>query len=214
MGVSTRAGWSRSCRVVSQASWPGSDSAVPVAPPAAPVTLENPYKGLRAFQEADAPDFFGREVLTARMVARLAEDVPLARFLVVVVVLGLLGLGPLADASARAQEPDRGPAASATGVGSARVTDGGDEADGSNPTELDGSGGTSRFNGREPFLKWMIDASGPIGLVIALTLNHEGLTPDRVASVEREYEARYGVPTCDPLLDGCEKLVNKIRSMT
>src|SRR5436309_6102216 len=49
--------------------------------------------------------------------------------------------------------------------------------------------------------------------VIALTLNHEGLTPDRVASVEREYEARYGVPTCDPLLDGCEKLVNKIRSM-
>ena len=37
---------------------------------------ENPYKGLRAFQEADAPDFFGREALTERLLARLGEAVP------------------------------------------------------------------------------------------------------------------------------------------
>ena len=29
---------------------------------------------LRAFQQADAPDFFGREALTERLIARLAED--------------------------------------------------------------------------------------------------------------------------------------------
>jgi WD40 repeat protein/class 3 adenylate cyclase len=46
--------------------------------------VHNPYKGLRAFQEADAPDFFGREALTERLVTRLAEDVPLSRFLAVV----------------------------------------------------------------------------------------------------------------------------------
>ena len=49
--------------------------------------------------------------------------------------------------------------------------------------------------------------------VIALTLNHEDLLPDEVRRTESEYEARYGLPTCDPLLDGCEKLVNKIRTM-
>lgn len=31
----------------------------------------NPYKGLRAFQEADAGDFFGREALTSRLLERL-----------------------------------------------------------------------------------------------------------------------------------------------
>jgi len=35
------------------------------------VDVENPYKGLRAFQEADAPDFFGREALISRLLARL-----------------------------------------------------------------------------------------------------------------------------------------------
>jgi WD40 repeat protein/transcriptional regulator with XRE-family HTH domain len=44
----------------------------------------NPYKGLRAFQEADAPDFFGRETLTQQLRARLAEDGALSRFLAVV----------------------------------------------------------------------------------------------------------------------------------
>jgi WD40 repeat protein/serine/threonine protein kinase len=44
----------------------------------------NPYKGLRAFLEADALDFFGREHLTDRLVRRLAEPDPAARFLAVV----------------------------------------------------------------------------------------------------------------------------------
>ncbi|CAA9295450.1 MAG: High-affnity carbon uptake protein Hat/HatR [uncultured Chloroflexia bacterium] len=46
--------------------------------------LENPYKGLRAFREADADDFFGREVLTRELLARLADGSGLERFLAVV----------------------------------------------------------------------------------------------------------------------------------
>jgi DNA-binding SARP family transcriptional activator/ABC-type glycerol-3-phosphate transport system substrate-binding protein len=46
--------------------------------------IRNPYKGLRAFLEADAADFFGREAVTARLVRRLADDDPAARFLAVV----------------------------------------------------------------------------------------------------------------------------------
>jgi serine/threonine protein kinase/DNA-binding XRE family transcriptional regulator len=55
-------------------------------PPAVaePPTLANPYKGLRAFAEADAADFFGRAVLTQRLLERLAEEHALARFLAVV----------------------------------------------------------------------------------------------------------------------------------
>jgi WD40 repeat protein/transcriptional regulator with XRE-family HTH domain len=34
----------------------------------------NPYKGLRAFGEGDAADFFGREALTRRLIERLAGD--------------------------------------------------------------------------------------------------------------------------------------------
>jgi serine/threonine protein kinase len=44
----------------------------------------NPYKGLRAFLEADAGDFFGRETVTERLVRSLEEDDPAARFLAVV----------------------------------------------------------------------------------------------------------------------------------
>ena len=44
----------------------------------------NPYKGLRAFTEADAYDFFGRGALTRRLVARLSESGPGSRFLAVV----------------------------------------------------------------------------------------------------------------------------------
>jgi DNA-binding SARP family transcriptional activator len=41
-------------------------------PAVPPVTeLYNPYKGLRAFQEADADDFYGRDELVERLVARL-----------------------------------------------------------------------------------------------------------------------------------------------
>jgi WD40 repeat protein/class 3 adenylate cyclase len=42
--------------------------------------VANPYKGLRPFEEGDAPDFFGREKLTDQLVERLAET----RFLAVV----------------------------------------------------------------------------------------------------------------------------------
>jgi WD40 repeat protein/DNA-binding SARP family transcriptional activator len=48
------------------------------------ISRRNPYKGLRAFEEADAPDFFGREALVERLVMRLGEDHDLARFLAVV----------------------------------------------------------------------------------------------------------------------------------
>jgi len=51
---------------------------------AAAVALANPYKGLRAFQEADAVDFFGREALTSRLISRLDEPARLGRFLTVV----------------------------------------------------------------------------------------------------------------------------------
>jgi WD40 repeat protein/class 3 adenylate cyclase len=44
------------------------------------VMVPNPYKGLRPFEEGDAPDFFGREKLTEQLVERLGET----RFLAVV----------------------------------------------------------------------------------------------------------------------------------
>ncbi|MCS6835775.1 MAG: protein kinase [Anaerolineae bacterium] len=46
--------------------------------------LLNPYKGLRAFQEADAANFFGREALVQRLLRRLNEQGPFSRFMVVV----------------------------------------------------------------------------------------------------------------------------------
>ncbi|NWF69328.1 MAG: protein kinase [Chloroflexi bacterium] len=48
------------------------------------IEAENPYKGLRAFEEADADEFFGRERLTARLLERLAEDEPYGHFLAIV----------------------------------------------------------------------------------------------------------------------------------
>ena len=59
-----------------------------VALPAIPEgEIYNPYKGLRAFQEADADDFFGRETLTEQLLARLVSTASLegmGRFLAVV----------------------------------------------------------------------------------------------------------------------------------
>jgi basic membrane lipoprotein Med (substrate-binding protein (PBP1-ABC) superfamily)/DNA-binding SARP family transcriptional activator len=43
----------------------------PHEPPTA--TARNPYKGLRSFTEADAPDFFGREALVDRLLQALAR---------------------------------------------------------------------------------------------------------------------------------------------
>jgi WD40 repeat protein/DNA-binding CsgD family transcriptional regulator/type II secretory pathway predicted ATPase ExeA len=44
----------------------------------------NPYKGLRDFQEPDTLEFFGRDALVERLLDRLAENVPMSRFLAVV----------------------------------------------------------------------------------------------------------------------------------
>jgi WD40 repeat protein/serine/threonine protein kinase/DNA-binding XRE family transcriptional regulator len=44
----------------------------------------NPYKGLRAFGEGDAQDFFGREALLQQLLIRLGEGGELSRFLTVV----------------------------------------------------------------------------------------------------------------------------------
>lgn len=43
-----------------------------------------PYKGLRAFEEADSADFFGRDALVNRLVSRLTEPGALTRLLTVV----------------------------------------------------------------------------------------------------------------------------------
>ncbi len=66
--------------------------APPVASIAAPrdpsgynlTDADNPYKGLQAFGEGDAADFFGREALTRQLLARLGETSELAHFLAVV----------------------------------------------------------------------------------------------------------------------------------
>ena len=46
--------------------------------------LSNPYKGLRAFQEADMADFFGRTGLIGQWLTRLGEDDPDSRFLTII----------------------------------------------------------------------------------------------------------------------------------
>ena len=45
---------------------------------------KNPYKGLRAFQQADAADFFGRTDMIARVLGRLQESVVQSNFLAVI----------------------------------------------------------------------------------------------------------------------------------
>ena len=54
------------------------------AEPAVAEALPNPYKGLRAFDEADAADFFGRADLVDEMLARLACDDLRGRLVLVV----------------------------------------------------------------------------------------------------------------------------------
>ncbi len=46
--------------------------------------IVNPFKGLRAFNEADADNFFGRETLIQQLLARLGEGGDLSRFLAVI----------------------------------------------------------------------------------------------------------------------------------
>ncbi len=45
---------------------------------------DNPYKGLRAFGEGDAADFFGRETLIQQLLVRLGEGGDISRLLVIV----------------------------------------------------------------------------------------------------------------------------------
>lgn len=52
--------------------------------PFEPIEIVNPYKGLRPFEEADAPDFFGREALTQQLLVRLGEGGDLSRFLAII----------------------------------------------------------------------------------------------------------------------------------
>jgi len=54
------------------------------APRVAAIRAPNPYKGLRPFLEADAPDFFGREGLVDRLLDRLRQQGEGSRFLAVV----------------------------------------------------------------------------------------------------------------------------------
>ena len=48
------------------------------------IQLENPYKGLCAFDEADADDFFGREIAIRDLLGRMSEENDLACFTAVV----------------------------------------------------------------------------------------------------------------------------------
>lgn len=50
----------------------------------ADVALENPYKGLRAFEEVDAGEFYGREVLVEALVRSLDDGSAQQRFLAVI----------------------------------------------------------------------------------------------------------------------------------
>jgi WD40 repeat protein/serine/threonine protein kinase len=55
-----------------------------LVPVTSDLPVENPYKGLRAFEEADSSDFFGREDLVEQLVGSLAEPGDWTRFLAVI----------------------------------------------------------------------------------------------------------------------------------
>jgi serine/threonine protein kinase/WD40 repeat protein len=52
--------------------------------PPPPSDMRNPYKGLRAFDEPDAPDFFGREDVTSELLLRLSAPGQAGRFIALV----------------------------------------------------------------------------------------------------------------------------------
>jgi len=47
--------------------------------------------------------------------------------------------------------------------------------------------------------------------VVAIALNHEGLEREAVRTIAAEYEARHGVPCCDPLVDGVGPILAALR---
>ena len=48
------------------------------------------------------------------------------------------------------------------------------------------------------------------GIVVAVTVNHEGLEPAEVGAVCRDLSAQTGLPTCDPVLDGVGPVVDAL----
>jgi uncharacterized NAD-dependent epimerase/dehydratase family protein len=46
--------------------------------------------------------------------------------------------------------------------------------------------------------------------VVAVTLNHEGLSPEEVPAAAAEIRRRTGLPVCDPLLDGMDSVLPAI----
>jgi WD40 repeat protein/serine/threonine protein kinase/DNA-binding XRE family transcriptional regulator len=66
------------------ASLPATEAFSPELPRQELAALENPFKGLRPFHEADAADFYGRDTLIQELLTRLSETDDLSRFLVVV----------------------------------------------------------------------------------------------------------------------------------
>lgn len=69
--------------IVAQVSTPPSTPAH-TSPLRGRLMLKNPFKGLRAFDESDAPDFHGRDTLIAQLVNRMKEVHEHERFLAVV----------------------------------------------------------------------------------------------------------------------------------
>ena len=49
--------------------------------------------------------------------------------------------------------------------------------------------------------------------VIALALNHEGLSRPEMEKVAAAYRAQFNLPACDPLADGCDPLVSAVRTL-
>jgi len=52
------------------------------------------------------------------------------------------------------------------------------------------------------------------GKVVGIGINHENMTRDEVEATVRAYEAKYKLPTADPLWHGCAKFVDRIRRIT
>lgn len=46
--------------------------------------------------------------------------------------------------------------------------------------------------------------------VVAISINHQGMTRKQVEEKIAEYEEKYGVPACDPLVDGAGKIADAI----
>jgi WD40 repeat protein/serine/threonine protein kinase/DNA-binding XRE family transcriptional regulator len=67
-----------------QAPLPTADGAPAQLPTLGALELANPFKGLHAFGEADAEDFFGRGELIQRLLERLSQEGAAGRFLAVV----------------------------------------------------------------------------------------------------------------------------------